>query len=293
LQWAGVFPAITTPFRPEGSLDLPALAAHVRWLLEARCDAIVALGSLGEGATLTTAEKREVLQTCVRAAGGRAPVVAGVAGLSTAEAVQLARDAEQLGCRGLMVLPPYVYAGDERETLAHFAAVVGATRLPCMLYNNPMAYGVDVTPSQIARLLAEHQNLVAVKDSSGDARRITALRTQCGARVSLFVGLDDMVLEGVAMGAVGWVAGLVNALPRESVRLFELARQGDPQAFGLYAWFLPLLRLDTLPKFVQWIKLVQQEVGRGSETVRPPRLPLVGKERDEGLALIRKTLAAR
>jgi 4-hydroxy-tetrahydrodipicolinate synthase len=293
LQWAGVFPAITTPFRPEGSLDLPALAAHVRWLLEARCDAIVALGSLGEGASLTTAEKREVLQTCVRAAGGRAPVVAGVAGLSTAEAAQLARDAEQLGCRGLMVLPPYVYAGDERETLAHFAAVVGATRLPCMLYNNPIAYGVDVTPLQVARLLAEHQNLVAVKDSSGDARRITALRTQCGARVSLFVGLDDMVLEGVAMGAVGWVAGLVNALPHESVRLFELARQGDPQASGLYAWFLPLLRLDTLPKFVQWIKLVQQEVGRGGETVRPPRLPLVGKERDEGLALIRKTLAAR
>jgi 4-hydroxy-tetrahydrodipicolinate synthase len=219
--------------------------------------------------------------------------VAGIAALSTAEAVSLARDAEKAGCDGLMVLPPYVYKGDDRETAAHFQAVLGATKLSCMLYNNPIAYGTDVTPAQLA-VLVRHANLHAVKDSSGDIRRITAIGEELGDRLRIFVGLDDCIVEGVAAGAVGWIAGLVNALPEESVRLFDLCAAGKwEEARALYHWFLPLLRLDTLPKFVQLIKLVQQELDRGSERVRPPRLELAGAEREDALALIRSQLAVR
>jgi len=193
-----------------------------------------------------------------------------------------------------MVLPPYVYRGDERETLAHFDAIFGATPLPCMLYNNPLAYGTDVLPAQLAALAERHRNLVAVKESSADVRRITALRTLLGERLALFVGVDDLILEGLDAGAVGWIAGLVNAFPSETVELFDLIGSGEREAARrLYAWFLPLLRLDTVPKFVQLIKLAQAEVGHGNETVRPPRLPLVGEERETALATIRAALATR
>jgi dihydrodipicolinate synthase/N-acetylneuraminate lyase len=293
-DWSGVLPAITTPFKPDGALDERFLADHVRWLLSHGCRGIVALGSLGEGATLTFDEKVRVLSICVESAGKSAPVIAGVSGLATDECVRLARAAERAGCGGLMVLPPYVYRPDTRETHAHFDAVISATPLSCMLYNNPIAYGTDLLASDVEALADRHANVHAVKESSGDVRRVSALRAALGDRLSLLAGLDDMILEAIGVGARGWVAGLVNALPEESVRLFDLACTGRAaEAFALYAWFLPLLRFDTVMKFVQLIKLVQHEVGRGAEVVRPPRLPLSADERDAALSVIRAALAQR
>jgi 1-pyrroline-4-hydroxy-2-carboxylate deaminase len=292
-HWAGVFSAITTPFAADLTVDHGFLREHTRWLVDNGCTGIVALGSLGESATLSFDEKVAILETCRAAVGGRVNVIAGIAGLSTAECVALARRAAAVGCDGLMVLPPYVYRGDWRESEAHFSAVVESTPLSCMLYNNPIAYGTDVTAEQLSEL-ARHENLHAVKESSGDVRRVTAVLERLGERLNVFAGLDDMIVESVAMGASGWIAGLVNALPQESVRLFDLAKRGEwGAARALYDWFLPLLRLDTLPKFVQLIKLVQVEVGQGYARVRPPRLELVGTERDSVIELIRERLAAR
>jgi len=293
-DWAGVFPAITTPFRQDMSVDHDALTEHVRWLIDRGCKGIVALGSLGETQTLSTDERVAVLATCRRALPSSIPVIAGVAGLSTIECVTLSRRAADVGCDGIMALPVYVYRGDWRETKAHYSAVIAATPLTCMLYNNPIAYGTDVTPDQLAELAEEHENLHAVKESSGDVRRVTALRERLGDRVAIFVGMDDMILESIPMGAVGWIAGLVNAFPEESVQLFELGLAGRmDEAWALYEWFLPLLRLDTVPKFVQLIKLTQAEVGHGSATVRPPRLELDGADLAEVRALIRERIAAR
>jgi len=292
-DWAGVFPAITTPFLGDLSIDHDRLAKHVAWLADTGCRGIVALGSLGESATLTADEKISILETCKRALGDRVPLVAGIAGLSTTECVSLAKRSLLAGCDGLMVLPPYVYKGDWRESKAHFEAVIRATPLSCMLYNNPIAYGTDVTPAQL-RELARHSNLHAVKESSGDVRRVTAVREMNDDRFVVFAGMDDMILESIPMGASGWVAGLVNALPAESVALFELGRDGRwDEARALYEWFLPLLRLDTVPKFVQLIKLVQSEMGQGNAAVRPPRLELDGTELAEVRSLIRVHLASR
>jgi 1-pyrroline-4-hydroxy-2-carboxylate deaminase len=292
-QWAGVFTAITTPFTENLDVDHGFLADHANWLIENRCAGIVALGSLGEAATLQFEEKVAIIATLRKALPKKVPVIAGIAGLSTAECVSLARRAGDAGADGLMVLPPYVYRGDWRETEAHFSAVIGATNLSCMLYNNPVAYGTDVSAEQMSQL-ARHANLHAVKESSGDVRRVTAVRERLGERLELFAGMDDMILESIPMGAKGWIAGLVNAFPAESVRLFEAGLAGQwPEARKVYEWFLPLLRLDTVPKFVQLIKLVQQEVGRGSERVRPPRLTLVGRERDETIALVRERVGSR
>lgn len=293
-DWSGVFPAITTPFRSDLTIDHDALAHHVRWLIDSGCVGIVALGSLGESQTLTSAEKIEILDTCRRALPSGVPLIAGIAGLSTSECVDLARRSADAGCDGLMALPVYVYRGDWRETKAHYSAVIGSTKLTCMLYNNPVAYGTDVTPNQLAELAERHANLHAVKESSGDVRRVTALRERLGDRVAIFAGMDDMILESVPMGAVGWIAGLVNAFPEESVQLFALAREGRfEEARTLYEWFLPLLRLDTVPKFVQLIKLVQAEVKRGTATVRPPRLELDAAELSEVRKLIRERMANR
>jgi 4-hydroxy-tetrahydrodipicolinate synthase len=294
MKWDGVFPAMTTPFAADLTIDHGFLAEHARWLVDGGSRGLVVLGSLGEGATLSTDEKRAIVETVVKAVGDRVPVVAGISALGTAEAVELARMAQGAGCRGLMVLPPYVYVGDWREMKAHVAAILEATPLSCMLYNNPIAYKTDFLPAQIAVLAREHANLNAVKESSADVRRIAAIRELIGDRLALFVGVDDLIVEGIDAGAVGWIAGLVNALPRESVTLFELARAGRrAEAWELYRWFLPLLRLDVVPKFVQLIKLVQQEVGMGSERVRPPRLELVGSEREECLRVVREAMRAR
>ncbi|MDB4886793.1 MAG: dihydrodipicolinate synthetase [Gemmatimonadetes bacterium] len=293
-DWRGVFPAITTPFRPDLSVDHEALAEHVSWLIETGCVGIVALGSLGEAQTLTSDEKIAILATCRRALSPNVPVIAGIAGLSTVGCVSLARRAVDVGCDGIMALPCYVYKGDWRETKAHYSAVIDATPLSCMLYNNPVAYGVDVTPDQVAELAQRHENLHAIKESSGDVRRVTALRERLGDRLAIFAGMDDMILESIPMGAVGWIAGLVNAFPEESVRLVELGLAGRMQeARELYEWFLPLLRLDTVPKFVQLIKLAQAETSHGSATVRPPRLELEGAELAEAQALIRSSIATR
>lgn len=286
-----VLPAITTPFRADDTVDHEFLARHARWQLAAGCRGVIPLGSLGEGATLDFDEKVAILRTLVAACGDH-PVLPGIAALSTRAAVALAQAAEQAGCRGLMVLPAYVHQGELREAIAHVGAVLAATKLPCMLYNNPPAYRTDFTPPCIAELARHHGNLVAVKESSGDARRVTAIKALLGERLDVLVGMDDMVVEGVAAGAVGWVAGLVNAFPAESVRLFELACFGRrDEAAALYRWFLPLLRLDTVPEFVQLIKLVQQEVGQGSERVRPPRLCVQGAMREQALAVLRGALA--
>jgi 4-hydroxy-tetrahydrodipicolinate synthase len=275
-------------------VDAGLLVKQVDALVRAGCTGVVAFGSLGEGGSLSFDEKRVVLRLCREALAGRASLVAAVAATTTAEAVRLAELGAASGCDGLMVLPPYVYRGDWRETRAYFSAVIGATPLECMLYNNPIAYGTDVLPEQAVDLAASLPNLVAVKESSADVRRVTALRALLGDRLALFVGVDDVVLEGVQAGAVGWIAGLADALPAESVRLFDLAVAGRvAEARAIYDWFLPLLRLDTVPKFVQLIKLVQQETGLGSETVRPPRLALAGEERAGVLALVRDALARR
>jgi len=287
-------PAITTPFKPDFSVDADLLVKQVDALVRAGCTGVVALGSLGEGGSLSFDEKKAVLRLCREALAGRAPLVAGVAALTTAEAARLAELGAETGCEGLMVLPPYVYKGDWRETRAHFAAVIAETPLPCMLYNNPIAYGTDVLPEQMVDLAVSLPNLVAVKESSADVRRVSAFRALLGDRLAVLVGVDDLVLEAVQAGATGWVAGLADALPAESVRLFDLAvADRIAEARVLYDWFLPLLRLDTVPKFVQLIKLVQQETGLGSETVRPPRLPLASPEREAVQDLVRYVLARR
>jgi 1-pyrroline-4-hydroxy-2-carboxylate deaminase len=293
MNWQGVIPAITTPFDENLNVDHDFLARHARWMIDNGCTGIVALGSLGEGATLRSEEKSAILRTLVQELG-EVPVVAGISSLSTEEAVRLAQDAEAAGCQGLMVLPPYVYSTDWREMKTHIAAVLRATKLSCMLYNNPIAYRTDFLVEHIDELLGEHENLHAVKESSADVRRVTSIRAQCGDRIHISVGVDDAIVEALGAGAKGWIAGTVNALPRESVQLFELARDGRwAEAFELYSWFLPLLRLDVVPKFVQLIKLAQQEAGVGSERVRGPRLVLEGHEREAALEIIHKGLQHR
>lgn len=292
-DWRGVFPAITTPFHEDLSVDHDSLRDHVSWLVERGSTGIVALGSLGEAATMTFDEKVQVFESCKAATGDKVPLVAGISALSTHEAVELARAAQRVGCEGLMALPPYVYRSEWREMKAHMEAIITATPLSCMLYNNPVAYGTDFLPEHIEELCV-HENLHAVKESSADIRRVTAIRALIGDRLAIFVGVDDLIVEGIAAGAVGWIAGLVNALPDESVRLFELATAGEKdEARSLYEWFLPLLRLDLGPKFVQTIKLVQEELGRGSARVRPPRLQLEGAELEAVMSIIKEQLAAR
>ncbi|MFL2856944.1 MAG: dihydrodipicolinate synthase family protein [Planctomycetota bacterium] len=299
LNWAGVMPAITTPFDDAGEVDYAFLSEHAVWLVDHGATGIIPCGSLGEGATLSLEEKQRVIDTCVRAVGHRVPVIPGIAAASTREAGRLAAAASVMGARGLMVLPPYIHKGPFHEMEAHVEAVMAATDLPCMLYNNPVAYGVDFPPGWIADLAERQEKLKAVKDSSGDARRITAVRSLVGDRLALFAGLDDMVVEAVRQGAVGWVAGLVNALPGESVLLFDKAvagledRPSALEADHIYRWFLPMLRLDCVPEFVQLIKLVQQEVQRGSENVRAPRIPVVGALREGAIAVIREALEKR
>jgi len=279
MNWTGVMPAMTTAFNPDLSIDFATVGRHAQWLIENGCTGIICLGSLGEAGTLSFNEKVDILKTVIAALAGKAPVVGTISSLSTAEAVELARAAHAAGCSGLMILPPYVYQGDWRENKAHVGAILEATPLPGMLYNNPIAYGTDFLPEQIVELAKEHPNLAAVKESSADVRRVSAIRALLADRLAIFVGVDDAIVEGMAAGAAGWVAGLVNALPRESVDLFNLAAAGKTrEAFELYRWFLPLLRMDTVPKFIQLIKQVQQESGAGFARVRPPRLELVGEE---------------
>ena len=293
MNWSGVMPAMTTPFDTGMKVDHRFLAQHAAWQLGNGCSGLVMLGSLGEGATLEHGEKIAILKTAVRVAG-KLPVVASISALSTRNAVALAKEAEDVGCSGLMVLPPYVYTSDWYEMKQHVATVIGATRLECMLYNNPIAYRTDFLPSEIAELASEHVNLAAVKESSADVRRVAAIRLLLADRLSIFVGVDDVIVEALYAGAVGWVAGLVNAYPAESVRLFQLARDGKrDEALALYHWFLPLLRLDTVPKFVQLIKWVQEQAGVGSARVRAPRLEVEGDDLKAVTAVLRRAVETR
>ena len=293
VTWQGVFPAATTQFRRDQSLDLDATARHLDTMIRAGIHGVILLGTVGENTSLEYEEKLTVLREMRSAVNGRIPVLTGVAEYTTALACRYARDAEKIGVDGLMVLPAMVYKSDSRETIAHFRGVARSTGLPILCYNNPVCYGVDITPEMFAEL-ADEPNLVAIKESSENVRRITDLRNLVGDRYILFDGVDDLVLEAVTLGAEGWVAGLVNAFPAETIALWNLAVSGRyEQGLLLYRWFTPLLHLDTKPKLVQYIKLAAQEAGLGSEMVRAPRLPIEGAEREQVLGIIRKAIATR
>jgi 4-hydroxy-tetrahydrodipicolinate synthase len=284
--WAGVFPAVTTQFRPDQSLDLEATARHVEVLIESGIQGLIMLGSLGENVTLDPQEKRAVMDTTIRTAAKRVPVLSGVAETSTAACVRYVKEMEKLGADGVMVLPAMVYKSDARETMTHFRTVAKSTPLPIIVYNNPVSYGVDITPKMFAEL-ADEKHLVAIKESSADVRRITDLINEVGDRYTLFTGVDDLALESIMLGAKGWIAGLVNAFPAENQYLYDLAIAGKwDEAKAIYRWYMPLLHLDTHVKFVHYIKLAVQECGLGTETMRAPRLPLAGTEREAILKII-------
>lgn len=292
-SWRGVFPAITTQMHRDGSLDLEATARHAEALIASGIAGLVFLGSLGENQTLSGEEKRLVMREMVRAVKGRIPVLSGVAEAATAEAVRYVRACEKLGADGGMVLPPMSYrTPDPEERLAHFRAVAKATGLPLMIYNNPISYANEITPEMFAKL-ASVKNFVAIKESSGDTRRITDLRNVVGDRYALFTGVDDLVLESAALGIDGWVAGAGIALPTHNQWLWDLLQAGDwAKAREVYRWFTPLMHLDVHVKFVQYIKLAVQECGLGREWTRAPRLPLAGAERKAVLKIIHNTVAS-
>jgi 4-hydroxy-tetrahydrodipicolinate synthase len=291
--WKGVFPAATTQFHQDQSLDLDATARHLEALLAAGVQGVIMLGSLGENTALEPEEKRRVLEMAVKTVGGRVPVLSGVAECSTAAACRYTADAQRVGADGVMVLPAMVYKSQPHETMAHFRTVAAASDLPIIVYNNPVAYGVDITPEMFAQL-ADEPKLVAIKESSGDTRRITDLINTVGNRYTLFTGVDDLALESVLLGAEGWISGTPLAFPREGQWMWELATAGRwEEARAIYRWFLPLLHLDIGTLFVQKIKLAIQECGLGKEWVRAPRQMLEGPVREETLAVIRKGLERR
>lgn len=293
-NWSGVFPAITTQMFRDGSLDLEATGRHLEALIVSGVSGMVMLGSLGENQAMSGEEKRRVMEFAVKVVGGRIPVLSGVAETSTGEAARYVRDGEALGLDGYMLMPAMVYRpADARETLEHFRTVAAATGLPIMVYNNPISYGNDITPEMFAEL-AEVKNFVALKESSGDTRRITDLRNAVGDRYAIFTGVDDLALESAVLGIDGWVAGTGIAFPEENQCLWDLMKAGRwVEAVEIYRWFSPLLHLDVHGKFVQYIKLAVQECGLGAEWTRAPRLPLIGEERKAVLGVIHKGIENR
>ena len=292
-NWQGVYPAISTQFHADGSINYAANATMLQQLIADGIDGIIALGTVGENASLTATEKREFLQQTVKTVAGRIPVIAGCTEHSAGQAIDYIKAAEQIGVDGIMLLPAVVYRGTDREVLVHYQTVARATRLPIMIYNNPVSYGVDINLEMTA-LLAEEPNIVAIKESTTDTRRITELQSRFGDRFQIFCGVDDIALESVLLGATGWISGLTNVFPRESVMLFKLARAGRiKEAREIYRWFMPLLRLDTIPTLVQCIKLAEQLLGRGSENVRLPRLALQGSEREYVEQVVAQALRSR
>ncbi|MDA0215144.1 MAG: dihydrodipicolinate synthase family protein [Planctomycetota bacterium] len=301
-QWSGVMPAITTPLKPSGDVDITAAIRHACWMIDEGCNGIVIGGSLGEGQSLTTEEKIELWRGVSAALLGRAPVIAAIGSASTLEACLLAQYAANAGCSGLMVLPPYVHSGDEREAIAHIESVARATNLPVMVYNNPQAYRADFSAASLAAMAMRQANIRAVKDSTGDVRRIAQLvqlvrSGDAPSDLTVFVGLDDVVPSGVGAGAKGWIAGLANALPAASVALWKLAvaAQTDLKIAAIRVAevdraFLPLLQMDIVPDFVQRIKLVQALVGRGDERVRTPRLALEADVREACITIARNAI---
>lgn len=293
VTWAGVFPAVTTQFKADESLDLPATQKEIAALLKAGVNGLIMLGTCGENCSLQPAEKRAVLKAAKEVAGGRVPVISGVSEFTTASGMQYARDAEAIGIDGLMVLPGMVYKSDPRETLNHFTRIAGASGLPVMIYNNPLVYGVDIRPEQF-KAYGDVKNIVAIKESSDDVRRITDLHNETGNRFKIFAGVDDLVVESSVLGVDGWISGLSDVFPDEAMALWHLCQAGRyDEARAIYRWFTPLLHLDTEIKLVQHIKLGQQIVGLGSETVREPRMPLSGDERKRVIGLYEAALANR
>jgi 1-pyrroline-4-hydroxy-2-carboxylate deaminase len=292
-SWSGVFPAVTTQFHEDLSLDLPATQASFTALARDGVHGLVLLGTVGENNSLAAEEKRAVLRTAVETVGGKVPLIAGVCELTTANAVAYARDAERIGVDGLMVLPAMVYVPTRAELEYHLRTVARATALPILLYDNPPAYRVEIDLQTLAHL-AEEPNIVALKESAPDSRRFTDILNAFGERFALFAGLDDLVFEGLSLGARGWVSGLTNAFPQESLELYEALRAGNlERARRLYRWFMPLLHLDSAHDLVQSIKLAEALMGRGSERVRPPRLPLAGERRATVTALVERARATR
>jgi len=292
-HWTGVFPACTTQLKRDQLLDLPATARHLEALIDSGVNGLIVCGSLGENQTLEPEEKRAVVRCAVETARGRVPVLSGVAESSTAAAIRYVRDVGKLGASGVMLMPPMSYKGDARETVAYFRAVARGGGLPIMIYNNPISYANDLTPALFAGL-ADERKFVALKESSGDPRRITELHNTVGGRYAIFTGVDDLLLEASILGIDGWVAGTGIAFPRENQRLWELTRAGRwVEARKLYRWFQPLLKLDTHVHFVQYIKLCEQETGLGVEWVRAPRLPITGEERRRVLKIIRDGIRSR
>ena len=293
VNWHGVYPAVPTQFKDDFSIDIPATRSHVEALLENGIHGLIMLGTIGENCSLSLDEKVEVLSMAVEVAKGKVPILNGVAEFTTQGACNTARAAEEVGVDGLMVMPAMVYNSDGRETVNHFRTVAAATRLPIMCYNNPPVYKVDITP-EMFQAMADVDNLVCIKEASGDARRITDLFNALGNRYLIFSGLDDVALESIMLGCTGWVSGLVDAFPRENRLLWDAATSGDYQrALEIYRWYMPMLHFDSHPKLVQYIKLACAEVGYGTETVRAPRLPLVGEERESALKIIRDSIATR
>ena len=291
--WSGVFPAVTTQFREDFSLDIDATARVIEGLITDGVSGLVVCGTVGENCSLSKPEKIAVMETAKAVARGRVPVVSGIAEFTSAFAIDMAKEAARIGLDGVMVMPALVYSSKPHETAAHFRSVARATDLPMMVYNNPPIYKNDVTP-QILASLSDCETIVYFKESSGDTRRFTDLYNMVGDRFVLFAGLDDVVVESIMVGAVGWVSGLSNAFPREGETLFRLARAGRyAEALEIYRWFMPLLHLDARPDLVQCIKLCEQIMGRGSALTRPPRLALHAKEAAEVEAMMKHALATR
>jgi len=292
-HWNGVFPAVTTQLNPDQSIDLAATSRHLEVLIASGVSGLVMCGSLGENQTLTPDEKRAVIKCAVETARGRIPVLSGVAESSTSAAIDYLRHMKLLGADGVMLLPPMSYKGDPRETIAYFRAVAAGSDLPIMIYNNPISYANDITPLMFKEL-ADEKKFAAIKESSGDPRRITELHNAVGDRYALFTGVDDLLLEASILGIDGWVAGTGIAFPEENQHLWNLTREKRwDEARQLYRWFQPLLKLDTHVHFVQYIKLCLQEMGLGKEWVRAPRLPIVGDERERVLKIIRDAIRER
>ncbi len=293
IGWEGVFPAVTTQFKPNLDLDLEATAKVIDGLVRDGVSGLIVCGTVGENTSLSRSEKVAVMEAAKDVARGRVPVIAGVAEFTTSFASEVVKEAQRVGLDGVMVMPALVYSSKPHETAAHFRGVAKATDLPIMVYNNPPIYKNDVTPDILASL-ADCENIVCFKDSSGDTRRFTDTKNMVGERFVLFAGLDDVVVESVMLGAVGWVSGMSNAFPQEGETLFRLAKAGRyEEARALYEWFMPLLHLDARPDLVQCIKLCEHIMGRGSDLTRPPRLPLSQQERAEVEAVMDKALKAR
>ena len=293
LNWRGVFPAATTQFTPTQGVDIDATMRHLDAMVAAGVHGMIVLGTVGENCSLEQSEKLDVTRATVQLLRGRVPVLVGVAEYTTSLACRFAEAAQGIGVDGLMVLPAMVYKSDPRETMSHFRAVARSVDLPIMCYNNPVSYGVDVTPEMFEEL-ADEPRFVAIKESSENPRRITDILNRCGKRYTLFSGVDDLAFESVMLGAVGWVSGLVNAFPAESCLLWDLMMAGRyEEALEVYRWYTPLLHMDANPKLVQYIKLAAAECGFGTEVVRAPRLPLIEPERTQILSIIRQAIETR